>query len=198
MIHRYALTRDEIRRAAVEGGVERQIQAIALELEDQNGFEGDTWGAHIEGAIGEYVVCARYFGREWVPNNLSFKRPDVGPYQVRCQKELIIRTGPDGERRPDRHGDDPRDVFIWVQPEGRRVYVVIGWIWGYEAPKFGRWHGFGKRPKAWFLKTVNPIETLPSEAEARAAKQRPSSNGQDTGLSSRERGVQLPPGAPAT
>ena len=169
----YYLTQKELKWGA-DVGAERHIQAIIHDWKAKHGFFGDIWGSHIEGAMGELVFCERYLEREWEPTVNTFKRPDVGPYQVRCQKEMIIRTNFDGTSRPD--GDAADEPYVWVKPGGGRIYHLMGWIWGYNAPKCGHWKGWGERPKAWFIDHVEPIETLPSEAEARAAK-RPSFKG---------------------
>jgi len=138
-------------------GAARRIESLMGGLEDQHGFSGDPWGANIEGAIGE-LMAAKGLGRYWDATVNAFKAPDVGPYQVRTMKDLIIRPG-----------DKPHEVFIWVTgacPD----YELRGWIWGREARRDEWLKGWGPKPKAWFVPPpLHRMEDLPSEEEAYAA-----------------------------
>lgn len=154
---RVRLTRYEVQLGA-QIGVARRIEAIALDLKDRNGFSGDSWGANIEGALGEMAV-AKGLGRYFDATVNTFKSGgDIGPYQVRTRPheafELIVRED-------DREGD----VFILVTGSAP-FYDIKGWILGRDARRDDWWKGFGNKPKAWFvpLENLNALETLPAPA----------------------------------
>lgn len=146
------LTWFEAARAA-EVGVQRQIQALARNLPDAFGYEGDGWAAHIEGAAGE-MALAKAMNWYWGGTVNTFKHGgDVGNVQVRTRTrdhyELIVR---------DNDRDD--DVFYLVTGTVP-TFRVVGWILGKDAkrPEFSHMHG--GRPAAYFV-PHNALREVPS------------------------------------
>jgi hypothetical protein len=141
-------------------GVERQIHAMHRDLKDLTNADQvpsyDPWGNNINGAIGEAAV-AKALGIWFEPTINTFDRvPDVGPYQVRCMKDFIIRPR-----------DKPEQIYIWVTNHCP-FYDVMGWIYGHEARRPEWEGGFPPRPKAWFVPNdpefIHDMATLPPMA----------------------------------
>src|SRR5262245_51186961 len=67
----------------------------------------DLWSANIEGAGAELAV-AKHLGLFWAGNVGDYDAPDVGPYQVRCNKTRRTET------MTLRPADKDHDIYISV------------------------------------------------------------------------------------
>jgi hypothetical protein len=142
-------------------GCLRQIEAVVRGRPDQHGFEGDGWGAHIEGALAE-MAAAKAVNAYWDAPVNTFKDPargDVGPYEVRRRSrqdyEVLIRRG-----------DADSKVHIAVFGCAPR-FRVAGWLFGFEA-KQDKWlQGHADRDPAWFMPQgeLRGLDMLPRAAE---------------------------------
>lgn len=136
------LTPYEVQMGATVG-LRRHLEALELRLPDRHGYQGDGWGIHIEGALGE-LALAKYLGKYWDGSVNTFKRQgDVGQIQVRTRSrddfELLVR--------PD---DRDEDIFVLVVGQAPR-YRVVGWIRGSEAKRPEWQQTYGQRPPAYFV-----------------------------------------------
>jgi hypothetical protein len=138
---------------------------------DQNGFFGDGWGAHIDGACAEMAV-AKHLGLYWTgAPNVYRKAPDVGPYQVRGRPLVTHNPKPTDNRmiiRPrDKPLEEPYQIWIAVATECPH-YHLMGWIYGKYAVQDQWLEGYGPKPKAWFIpyEELNRMAKLPSPAQA--------------------------------
>jgi hypothetical protein len=137
-------------------GCLRHIEAVVRGRKDQHGFEGDGWGAHIEGAFAE-MAAAKALNLYWDAPLNTFNDPhrgDVGLYEVRRRSrqdyDVLIR---------------PRDadskVHIAVFGSAPR-FRVAGWLLGHEA-KQDKWlRPHADRTPAWFIPQgeLHPLDTL--------------------------------------
>jgi hypothetical protein len=138
-------------------GLLRHIEALLRGRKDQAGFEGDGWGAHIEGALAE-MATAKAINHYWDAPVNTFKDPsrgDVGPYEVRRRSrqdwDVLIRP----------HDADAK-VHIAVFGSAPH-FRVAGWVFGHEA-KQDKWlKPYGGRTSAWFMPQgeLRDLETLP-------------------------------------
>jgi hypothetical protein len=120
---RVRLTEKEQREAA-QNGHDRQGQSIGAGLKDRYGASPeDGLGLHLLGALGERAA-AKGLGIPWMPTVNTFKKPDVGPYQVRTASRHYYDL-----RLHKRDADD--EIFLLVT-EQHGVYILQGWLWGRE------------------------------------------------------------------
>jgi hypothetical protein len=138
------LSYSELLIGAVVGCL-RQIEAVVRGRKDGSGFEGDGWGAHIEGALAE-MAAAKALNLYWDAPVNTFNAPDrgdVGPYEVRRRSQqdhdVLIRP---------RDADDKIHIAVFGSAPRFRV---AGWCYGREAkqPEWSQTHG-GRDP-AWFM-----------------------------------------------
>ncbi len=134
-------------------GLKRHIEALQKGLADKHGFNGDGWGAHVEGAAGE-MAAAKAMNRYYSGSINTFREGDVGKLQVRTRSK-------DGYELIVRQNDRDDDYFVLVVgkcPE----FTVVGWIRAREAknPQWLREHG--GREAAYFVPQgmLEPIETI--------------------------------------
>jgi hypothetical protein len=152
---------------ASEIGRMRQLSAIKSGRKDSYGFEGGGWQVHIEGACGELSV-AKHLGVYWDGSVDTFRRPDVGKFEVKTRSkheyDLIVRP------------DSPDDwAFILVTGKCPS-YIVRGWILAVDAKKEEYLQGYGGRPPAYFIphyalmpmSEINLSEGTPRETESAA------------------------------
>lgn len=152
------LTASEIRMAATVG-IERQMSALKRNLKNANGYNGkDVWDKHIKGALGELAV-AKHLGVFYRGDVDTFKKPDVGAFQIRYTQmdppALIIRPG-----------DNDDEKFICVTGDAPTLQVH-GWILAKEG-KNKKWSKAPNgRPPAYFipLDQLHPMETIIEEEE---------------------------------
>ena len=149
-------------------GCLRHIEALVRGRKDQDGFEGDGWGAHIEGALGE-MAAAKAVNRYWDAPVNTFKDPargDVGPYEVRRRSrqdwDVLIRR---------RDADAKIHIAVFgCAPHFR----VAGWLFGFEA-KQDKWlKPHGERTPAWFMpqSELRSLDTLPRADEIEEMRRR--------------------------
>jgi hypothetical protein len=136
------LTDSEVEMAA-QVGLRRQLEALRKGLPDKHGYEGDGWGIHIEGALGE-LALAKFLGVYWDGSVNTFKtKGDLGETEVRTRSrsdyDLIVR-------------EDDREDAVYVLVVGKApAYRVVGWMLGKEA-KQDRWvRTYGGRTPAYFV-----------------------------------------------
>lgn len=140
-------------RIAASIGIERQLQALQLNLNPGHGAL-DTWSIHIEGAAGE-LAAAKALGVYWPATVGTFHtQGDLAPgVEVRTRSrhdyELLIRD------------DDPEDA-IYILVTGKLPhYRVHGYADGnYRKPEHRKTHG--GRPAAYFIphSDLHDITTL--------------------------------------
>jgi hypothetical protein len=139
--------------AAVRVGALRHWEAVRGGMADRHGFDGDGWGVHIEGALGE-IAAAKALNIYWDGSVNTFKADDLAGIQVRTRSradyELIVRPGDD-------------DGAAWVLVTGKHgKYDVRGWIKGDDAKRDEWLAAHGNRPAAYFVPhaALKPIEEL--------------------------------------
>jgi hypothetical protein len=134
------LTTHEIRLVGMVA-LERRI--ASLSFADKHGYDGTgAWDVEINSAAGELAV-AKALNLYWDGSVNTFKKPDVGRYQVRHTKLphgcLIVRPG-----------DPDEDTYVLVTGE-IPVFKVLGEIDGRTAKSVPQKdHGNG-RPPAHFV-----------------------------------------------
>jgi hypothetical protein len=131
----------------------RHYEAVKANKRDCHGFDGDGWGIHIEGALGEQAV-AKALNIYWDGSVNTWKANDLAGIQVRTRREgwhdLIVRQ-------------EDSDVSAWVLVTGKEgVYNVRGWIAGSDAKRPEWLKDHGNRPKAYFVpqSALRPISEL--------------------------------------
>lgn len=146
------LTEEEMYKA-IKIGVIRQMESIKKNLKPANGFNGDEWGCHIEGSMGE-LATAKAINVHWDATVNTFKANDLEGIQVRTRSrhdwDLIIRPNDDNEA-------------IWVLVTGKNgSYIVRGWCYGYEGKKECWLRNYGDRVPAYFVpqKALKPITQI--------------------------------------
>jgi len=139
--------------AAVRVGGLRHWEAVRGGMADRHGFDGDGWGVHIEGALGE-MAAAKALNIYWDGSVNTFKAHDLVGIQVRTRSrndyELIVRPSDD-------------DDAAWVLVTGKHgTYNVRGWIRGKDAKREEWLQTHGQRPPAYFVPhaALLPIEGL--------------------------------------
>jgi hypothetical protein len=137
----------------VRVGGSRHYHALKANKPDCHGFDGDGWGAHIEGALGEQAV-AKALNIYWDGSVNTWKAEDLAGIQVRTRREhwhdLIVRP-------------DDSDASAWVLVTGKEGdYIVRGWIAGGEAKRQEWLKDHGQRPKAYFVpqSALRPLAEL--------------------------------------
>jgi hypothetical protein len=132
----------------------RQISSLRRGLKDKHGYDGDGWGVHIEGGLGELCV-AKVLNVYYDGSIDVFQRADVGDLHVRTRSrhdyELIVREN-----------DDPAARFVLVTGKAPK-YRVRGWILGADAMKGEYLRSHGGREPAYFVphSALHDISTLP-------------------------------------
>lgn len=149
---RVTLTWNEAAMAA-DVGRRRQLESLRSGLRDKHGYEGDGWGNHIEGAMGE-IALAKHLGVYWDGSINTFKANDLPGLQVRTRSrptyELIIRKD-----------DSPDERFVLVT--GRCPnYTIQGWIAGRDGMQEQWLAAHGGRAPAYFVphSALRPISEL--------------------------------------
>jgi hypothetical protein len=140
---------------ALDAGRRRQGNAVAKEIPDRYGFEGNGLRIHQQGCLAELAV-ARWLGSEWVDFATDFKRlrSDVGGLQVRSTE---VSYG-----RMLLHPGDPDDqAFILARTHREPTIYLVGWMFGKEA-KRDEWWGELKPGRPCYI--VNNGALLPMEA----------------------------------
>jgi hypothetical protein len=143
------LTSHEVGAAVRVGGL-RNWQSIRAGLHDAHGYDGDGWGIHIEGAMGE-MAAAKALNVYWDGSVNSFKTNDLNGIQVRTRSEhyydLIVRPEDDNNA-------------IWILVTGKNgIYNVRGWILGRDAKQKEWIQTYGRRPPAHFV-PQNKLKSL--------------------------------------
>ena len=150
------LSYSELLVGALVGSL-RHAEALVRGREDQDGFEGDGWGVHIEGALAE-MAAARAINRYWDASVNRFKDPtrgDVGPYEVRRRSrqdyDVLIRP---------RDADAKVHIAVFGSAPNFRV---AGWLFGHEAKRDEWLKPHAGRKPAWFMpqSELRALETLP-------------------------------------
>lgn len=129
---------------AAQQGIIRHVQALKAGRQDAHGFNGDGWGAHIDGALGE-LALAKALDAYWNPV-LSYQARqvgDVGAHQVR------MTARPDGSLIV--HEDDRDDADYWLVVGTAPRYLVIGSRLGLRC----------KEPRFWREDTGRPAYFVP-------------------------------------
>jgi len=150
------LTWSEITIAAW-AAVMRQIANLRDGRVDAHGAEdGDGWGKHVEGAIGEYAA-SKALGVFWSGAHGILRAPDIGGrYEVRTR---FARSGSLIVRTTDRN-DDAIVVFVLGELP---TFNVVGWLRVGDGKRSEYWTDKGNgRPPAWFVpcSALRPLEEL--------------------------------------
>jgi hypothetical protein len=123
------LTSAEIMQAAMVGSM-RQATNLRDGRRDADGFEGEGWSEHIEGAAGECAV-AKALGVFWSGRLGILHEGDVRRIEVRTRSredyQLILKR---------RDPDDRQYVLVRGKCPS---FTLVGWCWGHE----------GKRDEYW-------------------------------------------------
>lgn len=136
------LNQNEIYIASIIG-VRRNITSINSPECNKVKNKDFGWHIDIEAACAELAV-AKYLNLYWDFSVNTFKKPDVGNYQVRhTQKKdgrLIIR---------EKDGDDERYYLVTGTSP---AYSIVGWIVGREAKadKY-KFAGYNNMPDCWMV-----------------------------------------------
>ena len=132
-------------------GLLRQRNGQTRGANHREGFRGDPWENHIEGACAEIAayLAINYF---WSPSVYKTKEEggDGGPYEVRR------RSKPDHDLnfRPGDPVDRPYILVIGRMPRFR----VVGWAWGYEIKQPQYWQAdVPGCSDGWFLPQADPL-----------------------------------------
>lgn len=133
-LEQLGMQRDEHARAS---GLHHKVKARDTSREYQVHI-------HIEGAVGEYVVCKRWGVPFPATIDTYRSEPDIPPdVEVRTRSEdwhdLIVR--------PD---DNPDHRCVLVTGSDAR-YVIRGWIYARDAQRNEWWHEYGDGPGAWWV-----------------------------------------------
>ena len=140
---------------AAEVGMRRNV--ISMQSKENNKVNNKDFGWHtdIESACGEMAV-AKGLGIYWDGSVNTFKKPDVGNYQVRhTQKadgKLIVRPK-----------DSDKETYILVTGTSP-TFNIVGWIQGADAKQDEHiFKGYNGMPDAWFVaqSKLNDIKLLP-------------------------------------
>jgi len=115
---------------------------------------------HAQGAVAEACV-AKYLNLPWRPREGgdTILRGDVGDLvEVRC------RNPSRGRDLPIRPKDEMEKPYVLVHRLADNENDLVGWAFGYEARRRGRWND---RAKVWFLSPpLRPMERLRELVEA--------------------------------
>jgi hypothetical protein len=84
--------------AAVRVGALRHWEAVRGGMADRHGFDGDGWGVHIEGALGE-IAAAKALNIYWDGSVNTFKADDLAGIQVRTPLARGLRVNRPPRRR---------------------------------------------------------------------------------------------------
>jgi hypothetical protein len=136
------LNKNEVYIASIVG-IRRNI--TSRDSKDCNKVQNKDFGWHIDiEAAGAELAFAKYMGLYWDFSVNTFKKQDVGGYQVRHTQvkdgKLIIRPK-----------DNPEEKYVLIVGTGPE-YLIAGWIWGYEAKQDQHiFKGFNGMPDCWMV-----------------------------------------------
>lgn len=135
------LSYEELQAAAFEGVRRRCYDQLHRKKEN---FVGNSrvWDRDILGAIGERVVY-KFLGLSWDPTSYGFKPDDVhGGVQVKFSDTGYLYV--------TAKNLDPKKVFVLVS-SGPDIftYLVVGAIFGADAPSLGELRRFPGDPPDW-------------------------------------------------
>lgn len=137
-------------------GVLRQTESIGKGWKDKvkklDGFEVHNYGAQGEAAV------AKALNIYWGGGINTFKKPDVGGYQVRTS--LLKEDAKYPPSLAIRPNDSPDEVFIFVVAKPP-LFTLKGWIYGREGPTLGKQANPNGGTPAYFV----PIEKLHSMSD---------------------------------
>lgn len=138
------LTSYEIIQGALSG-ILRQVENLKNGRVPAHGAgDYNNWQIHVEGALGE-LALAKYLRVYWSGKG-EFRGGDVGSLQVRTSGyhngHLLL------------HHEDNDDDQFWFVTGVNGVYVVRGWIYGFD----------GKKEEFWREDTGRPAFFVPQSA----------------------------------
>jgi hypothetical protein len=105
--------------------------------------QGNPWGYHVLGALGECAV-AKAYNLYWHPHVGVYDKPDVGPYQVRTtrfrnDRQLVLHPKDEDNRK-----------FVCVV--GMHTYFeIVGWCFAHEGKKQEFWADYFKNKRPAFF-----------------------------------------------
>lgn len=110
---------------AAYAGFLRQKENRLIGRQDANNFDGDGWGVHVTGAVGEFVA-AKVFGLFWAGPG-EFRGADVGNW-------LQVKT----TDRPEgclivKKWEPENAAYVLVVSSDPLTYSIPGWFYGGEA-----------------------------------------------------------------
>lgn len=146
-----ALEKHELRIAGMVA-VERRLASMGV-MDDQHGYDGtNAFEQEFQSAAAE-VAFAKGMDSFYDGSVNTFKRPDVGRFQVRHT------SLPDGKLIV-RRNDPDQDIFVLVTGSAPE-FEIVGGIRGQDAMKEEYRQSPNGRPPAWFvpqdkLKRITP------------------------------------------
>lgn len=131
-------------------GAARQVSSLLAGNEDQHGFSGDGWEAHIEGALAE-MAAAKVLNCYWsAPVNTYRKEGGDGISKI-GGRDVGVRRRSHGWYDMLIRNNDASDAFHICVIGKAPIFRVVGHIVGSEA-KQDKWiKKHGGRPPAWFV-----------------------------------------------
>lgn len=152
------LNKNEIYIASVIGA-RRNIESAGSREFNKVKNKDFGWHIDIEAAAAE-LALAKALGVYWDFSVNTYKRPDVGGYQVRHTQvpggKLILRPG-----------DAPNEKYILVIGS-TPLFVVAGWVWGHDAMVDEYiFRGFNGMPDCWMVPqaALMPADRIASEKD---------------------------------
>lgn len=137
-----------------EVGMRRNIISMGSRESNKVNNKDFGWHTDIESALAEMAV-AKGLGIYWDGSVNTFKKPDVGNYQVRhtqvADGKLIIRPK-----------DSTEEIYILVTGTSP-TFILQGWIMGFDAKKDDHlFKGYNGMPDCWMVKQeyLNRIKDL--------------------------------------
>lgn len=144
---------------AAQVGIARQLAAIRDGKRNAHGMTGLGWDEHVEGAAGE-LAAAKALGIYWDGSVDTYKRPDVGPYQVRTRPrhdfDLIVRNG------------DADDEYFLLVTGQMPHYRVHGVILARDAKRPEWLKSYNNRTPAYFVPQENLLPLRPPQKSIQA------------------------------
>ena len=161
MPYTITLTETEMRSASLVG-IERQMDSMRKGSKDSYGFQGNPWGNHVLGALGEKAV-AKLLRVYWDESVGTYNEGyDVGNYQVRTSASHYAGM-------TIRHRDNDRKKYILVTGTGP-TFRIHGWMYAGEAKRHPEWleDKQNRGSPAFFVpqSALHPLEELPELSQA--------------------------------
>jgi hypothetical protein len=132
---------------AATAGIQRQVEAIKRGIPHAYGTSNSNcWHVDIEGALAEYALSL-FLDVSWNGQGKYYGAPDIG----NVAGVDVRSTQHENGRLIIHEANDDNRVF-WLLTGFRGLYVVRGWIWGWEGKSQQYWTDpTGKNRAAYFV-----------------------------------------------